>query len=146
MWPIVSILAALGLIIFWRSTNQVRAAMLMTLGLGALGVAGITAKLSLNPLRHSDAEIREWVLQKTPLGSTRTEVMAVIAKEGWSGHSEFRGTPEPERFVSGGVTFYGADLGSYQGFPWRCRADAFWNFSADDKVIGVYVSSWCEGL
>ena len=97
------------------------------IAVGVLGIAGIVAEMRSNPLRRSDGEIREWILQKAPLGCTKSDVMAVIAKEGWHGHPEFRGA---RRDISAyGVTFYGADLGSYQRFPWRCRADAFWSLA-----------------
>jgi hypothetical protein len=115
------------------------------ISIGVIGVAGIAAELSLNPLRRSDNEIRKWVLQKTPIGSTREEVMAVIAKEGWEGHPEFRGTDEPGLFTRG-ISFYGAELGSYQSLPWRCRSNAFWCFGPDDELTYVFVSSWCEGI
>jgi hypothetical protein len=115
------------------------------ISIGVIGVAGIAAELSLNPLRRPDSEIRKWVLRKTPISSTREHVMAVIAQEHWEGHPEFRGVPPPD-LSTRGANSYSADLGSYQGLPWRCRADAFWSFGADDKVTDVYVSSWCEGL
>jgi hypothetical protein len=115
------------------------------ISIGVIGVAGIAAELSLNPLRRSDTEIRKWVLQKTPIGSTREHVMEVIAKEHWEGHPEFRGVP-PRTPLPPSDRCYGADLGSYQGLPFRCRADAFWIFDADHRVTDVYVSSWCEGL
>jgi hypothetical protein len=118
---------------------------IVLIGIGLIGIAGIAAELSLNPLRRSDSEIRKWVLQKTPIGSTREHLMTVIAREHWEGHPEFRGVP-PRDLSTRGANSYGADLGSYQGLPWRCRADAFWTFDADDRVVDVYVSSWCEGI
>jgi hypothetical protein len=115
------------------------------IAIGLLGTAGIAAELSLNPLHRSKNGIRKWVLQKTPIGCTREHVMAVIAKEHWEGHPEPRGvalpTPPPPR-----ERFYGAGLGSYQGLPFRCRADALWIFDADQRVADVYIGSWCEGL
>jgi hypothetical protein len=51
------------------------------ISIGVIGVAGMAAALSLNPLRRSDSEICKWVLQKTPMASTRDDVMAGIAKE-----------------------------------------------------------------
>ena len=112
--------------------------------IGALGVAGIAAELVFNPLRRPKEKIQEWVLEKTPVGSSRQHVLAVIQREGWAGHPEFRGVVPKE--APRGISFYGADLGSYQGLPWRCRADAFWGFDANDRVIDLYVSSWCEGI
>jgi hypothetical protein len=122
-----------------------RTVSVVLIGIAIVGVAGIAADLTLNPLRRSDSEIRKWVLQKTPIGSTREQVMAVIAKEHWGGHPEFRGSP-PRGPLPPPEWCYGADLGSYQGLPFRCRADAFWTFDFHDRVTDVYVSSWCEGL
>jgi len=113
--------------------------------IGVLAIAGIATEMRSNPLRRSESEIRDWVLQKTPLGSTRSDVMAVIAKQGWQGHPEYRGAARRD-ISAHRVSSYGADLGSYQGFPWRCRADAFWSFDADDRSTDLQVSRWCEGL
>jgi hypothetical protein len=134
--------AYLRLVRHMRTRGFITAAVI---SIGVIGVAGIAAALSLNPLRRSDSEIRKWVLQKTPIGSTRDDVMAVVAKEHWEGHPEFRGVP-PRTPLPPREKCYGADLGSYQSLPWRCRADAFWTFGVDDRVADVYVSSWCEGL
>jgi hypothetical protein len=102
------------------------------------------------PLGHSDAEVRVWVLQKTPIGTSRQQVMAMIANEGWSGHREFRGVGDRKVF-NHRYGSYGAELGSYHRFffpffIWPCHASAFWLFGPDDRVVDVYVSSWCEGL
>jgi hypothetical protein len=104
-----------------------------------------------NPLRGSDAEIRAWVLQQTPIGSTRKQVMATIEREHWSYQSWFVG--------SNGIREWGhhryfkccAELGSYHAFlpPFfisRCRAFACWLFGPDDRVTQVFADSGCEGL
>ena len=49
-----------------------------------------------NPLRRSDAEIRAWVLEKTPVGSTRKDVMSTIEREHWTGHTWYVGPGNPE--------------------------------------------------
>jgi hypothetical protein len=103
-----------------------------------------------NALRRSDAEIRAWVLQKTPLGSTRKEVLATIEREHWSGHSWYVGPGSPEweqhRYFK-----YCAELGTYRSFfppffVFPCRVFAYWLFGPGDRVIQVFVSSACSGL
>ena len=104
-------------------------------------ILGISAARQSNPMRRSESEIQEWVLQKTPLGSSREEVMAVIAKEPWLGHSKFGGVGTPSS-----VSDIGAQLGSYQGFPWHCRVDAYWSFDDQGKLIKVHVIRGCNSL
>jgi hypothetical protein len=102
-----------------------------------------------NPLRHSEADVRAWLLQKTPIGSTREQVMATIVREHWSGHREYRGTFRRE--IEHHPYFaHGAELGTYRVlsplFIWPCHASAYWLFGANDRVTQVFVSKWCEGL
>jgi hypothetical protein len=102
------------------------------------------------PLGQPDAKVRAWVIQKTPIGSTRQRVMQVIVQRGWSGHREFRGVGNRE-VLNHRYGSYGAELGSYHRFffpcfIFPCHASAFWLFGPDDQVTDVYVSSWCEGL
>ena len=103
-----------------------------------------------NPLRRSDAEIRAWVLQKTPIGSTREQVMATIEREHWNGHEYYWGTGSRE-WEHHHHFKYGADLGGYHSFwppffIFPCRAAAYWLFGPDDRVTQVLVSSGCSGL
>jgi hypothetical protein len=108
-----------------------------------LGIEGIIVAFESNPLRRSDEEIRKSILQKTPLGSSRPQVMAAIAKEPWIGHDGYIGAGRPP---SEGVAFYGADLGSHWGLLGPCHAHAYWSFDDADTLIAVHVTSWCEGL
>jgi hypothetical protein len=74
-----------------------------------------------NPLRHSEADVRAWLLQKTPIGSTREQVMATIVREHWSGHREYRGTFRRE--IEHHPYFaHGAELGTYRAFFRRCSS------------------------
>jgi hypothetical protein len=108
---------------------------------GLIAFAGIIAALDSNPLRRSEGQIRQWVMQKTPLGSSREEVMAAIAKEPWLGHPKFGGVGTPPS-----VTDIDAKLGSYQGFPWYCRVDAYWSFDSQGKLTDVHVIRGCDSL
>ena len=103
-----------------------------------------------NPLRRSNTEIRAWVLQKTPIGSTRKQVIATIEREHWSGHAYYWGTGSSE-WKHHQHFKYGADLGSYHSFfspffIFPCRAAAYWLFGPDDRVTQILVSSGCSGL
>jgi hypothetical protein len=108
-----------------------------------LGIGGVVVTFESNPLRRSDEEIRKSILQKTPIGSSRQQVMAVIAKEPWIGHEGYIGVGEPP---SEGITLYGAELGSHWGLLGPCHAHAYWSFDAADRLVAVHVTSWCEGL
>ena len=103
-----------------------------------------------NPPRGSDAEIRAWVLQQTPIGSTRKHVMATIQREHWSGHAWYWGGGSDE-WAHHRYFRYGAELGTYHAFYppffiWPCRVAAYWLFGPDDRVTQVLVSQACEGL
>lgn len=104
-----------------------------------------------NPLKGSEAEIRAWVLEKTPLGSTRKQVITTIQREHWSYLPYFVG--------SSGVREWGnhrhfkccGELGRYHAFYppffiFPCRAFACWLFGSDDRLTQVFTSSGCEGL
>jgi hypothetical protein len=115
----------------------------LLLGALVLGIAGWLFAIESNPLRRSEDGLRTWVLQKTPLGSSRSQVIAVSAREKWGDNDTYVGTGMPPNV---GVTHFGADVGSYHGFLLPCHVHAYWSFDADDKLIDVYVFRWCEGL
>ena len=103
-----------------------------------------------NPLRRSDGEICAWVLEKTPVGSTRKDVMSTIEREHWTGHTWYVGPGNPEwehhRYFK-----YCAELGTYHSFfppffIFPCRVFAYWLFGPDNRVTQVLVSSACSGL
>ena len=100
------------------------------------------AKISLNPLRRSEDGIRKWLLQQSPLGSSREQVLVVAAKRGWKVHPEYRG-----RFINKSIPVggFGAELGTYIGWS-DTKVDAYWKFGGTDKLAEVYVNKWREGF
>src|SRR5437868_3885403 len=105
----------------------------------ALAFLSAYASYARNPLTRSKSEVRAWLLGKTPIGSTREQVMATIEREHWEGHPEYRGEFHPEvdlaaRTLHRQYPGYGAELGTYGPFFLPCHASAYWLFGADDRV------------
>jgi hypothetical protein len=131
--------------------RHVLAAVLVLL---TVGFSFAYASYVRNPLTRSKAEVRAWLLRKTPIGSTREQIMATIEREQWEGHPEYRGEGHPEvelaaRHLHRQYPGYGAELGPYYFPPfyfWPCHASAYWLFGADDRVTEIFVSKWCEGI
>jgi hypothetical protein len=104
--------------------------------------------------KGSDAEIRAWVLQQTPIGSTRKHVMATIEREHWICHPWYEGSGGSEAREWGRHRYHFkccGEVGSYHAFYppffiWPCRVVACWLFGADDRLAQVLVSQACEGL
>jgi len=55
-------------------------------------VAVVTFRVASNPLRQSDADLRAWLLAKTPQGTSSNEVRLVLERRGWYTDG-FRTTP-----------------------------------------------------
>ena len=53
------------------------------LALCVFGVGARTFVVVTDPLRRSDAEVREWLLKKAPLGSSFEQVRAVAIRNDW---------------------------------------------------------------
>src|ERR1700687_2561383 len=53
------------------------------LALCVFGIGARTFVVVTDPLRRSDAEVREWLLKKTPLGSSFEQVRAVAIRNDW---------------------------------------------------------------
>ena len=115
---------------------------LIVSGAGVLLVGIVAAKVMLNPLRRSESGVQKWLLEQTPLGSTREQVLVVAAKRGWKVHPEYRG-----RFINRSLPVggFGAELGTYTGVS-DTKVDAYWRFSVTDKLVEVYVNKWNEGF
>ena len=104
--------------------------------------AGITAVFALNPLRRSEADIREWVLHQTPLGSSREDVLRIAVRRKWKVHPEYRGRFINKSIPTGG---FGAELGSY--ISWLdVTVDAYWKFGGSDRLEEVYVNKYRHNL
>ncbi len=92
----------------------------------------------------SESKIRASLLKQTPLGSSLSEVRALVAKRGWLDQS-YTGTnsgyyrQEPgERAYTVGVASICGQLGHYY-HPFRTDVTAFWGFNADERLIDVWV-------
>ena len=64
---------------------------IIPIALVVIGIGSIAAAVLLNPLRRSETDIRGWLLHQAPLGSSRQEVMVLVARRGWKFHPEYRG-------------------------------------------------------
>ncbi|HST31846.1 MAG TPA: hypothetical protein VLK27_13520 [Chthoniobacterales bacterium] len=118
-----------------------RRAILVLLGVAVFAIVVANLIAARNPLRRSADDIRQSILQKTPLGTSQQEVLRVIATQSWLGQpaSGGVGTPPTEKNIS-------AQLGSYQGFPWSCRVDAYWSFDDQLRLSDVHVIRGCNSL
>ena len=115
---------------------------IIPIALVVIGIGSIAAVVLLNPLRRSETDIRGWLLRQAPLGSSRQEVMVLVARRGWKFHPEYRG-----RFINKTVPVggFGAELGTYLGVR-DVKVDAYWKFSGSDNLDEVYVNKWKEGF
>ena len=102
-----------------------RYSIIIPIALVVIGIGSIAAAVLLNPLRRSETDIRGWLLHQAPLGSSRQEVMVLVARRGWKFHPEYRG-----RFINKSVPVggFGAELGRYLGVR-DVKVDAYWKFS-----------------
>lgn len=109
--------------------------LLILLIVGVIAVAaGVTVRVISNPLRQADADLRAWLLVKTPLGSSSNEVRSVLEQQGWYTDA-FRTTqprPATDPFLAG-------KLGGYQGLPWYVFVSAFWELDASNRLAGIQI-------
>ena len=101
---------------------------------GLLGVVIIVTRMAGNPLRKPDAQLRAWLLDQTPVGSSRSDVKAILKERGWYTDGFATTQPRPARYP-----FLAGDLGGYQGLPWYVFVDAFWEFDNNEKLVNVRV-------
>ena len=97
-------------------------------------VAIITFNVASNPLRRSDAELREWLLAKTPLGSSSNEVRSVLQQHGWylDGFRATQPRPATDPFIAG-------ELGGYQSLRWYVFVSAFWELDTSNRLAGIRI-------
>src|SRR6266436_714133 len=91
--------------------------------LGVVALASFLAgPLLWNPLRRPSGFVRSWLLGKTPVGTSRSEVEAFVKSQGWSigAYGQAVGEPGPP------PSSIQAGLGSYDGVPWRVFVHATW--------------------
>ena len=112
-----------------------------------LAVAVIAALLCVvwysSPLRRPDAGVRAWVLKKTPLGSSLSDVESVVTKRGWFA-SRRAGGYDGRWSFSG--TYIRGELGDYQGLPLHTSVTAFWEFDANNQLTNVLIWKTRDGL
>jgi hypothetical protein len=112
-----------------------------------LGVTIIIA--ALNPLRKSNAEIRNGILELTPIGMNMEDVMDIIANKDkwrWDGHIIPFGLRTGERSDAPliGVQSIRATIGSYHMLSLRSPFGitlvvVFWAFDENSELIEVFV-------
>ena len=89
------------------------------------------------PLHRSKDSIRSAMLQKTPPGTSRASVQAMIRANGWDGCA-IPGI-EPAEAI-------GANAGKYASLLDEVHVLIFWHFDAQDRLIGIHVHKFSFGL
>jgi hypothetical protein len=117
----------------------------------AIICAGIVVRDALiHPLWMPASGVRAWLLRRAPLGSSPEQVDALIAAHRWSRHYDWHGTPShsSEEFYPAvkGSRIIGAQLGGYQGIPFRADLDAYWGFDESGHLIDLNVRKMVDAL
>ena len=109
---------------------------------------------SANPLRRSTDEIREDILELTPIGMSMDEVIKVMEsnkewdiyyvneRSGYVMNADRPGEPSPSDIEEGrviGVKSARALIGTYQNIPHMAYVSVFWAFDEDSKLIDIAV-------
>lgn len=103
--------------------------------------------LLMDPLRRSTDSIRNSLLMETPVGSDIQDVRVFLEERGWRdrGHLEDRGVLKTEGgLVTIGSRSLRAELGAYQGIPFRTHVSAFYAFDDHGKLIDLWVAKTRE--
>jgi hypothetical protein len=103
--------------------------------------AWVAFHVAFNPLRNSDAEIRPWLLSKTPIGSSRAVVQTTLDPFDWIDPVYQQTSPAPAT-----KPFLGAAIGGYQGLPWHVTVRAFWEFDENDRLKNIRVDRTYDSL
>jgi hypothetical protein len=110
-----------------------------------------------NLLWKSQNDLKAWMLNQVPLGSSVGQVNALIKSQGWKLLAEWHGNPGKVSSDTAyprikdypgvkGEYFIHADLGNYQGIPFRVDVDAFWGFDAAGQLVDLRIRKMAEGL
>lgn len=119
--------------------------------LGALLLWPIAGSLwMLNPIHRPPLQIREYLLKKTPLGSSFQSVTKMVENEGWLNRNYVGSggylVQEPGRAsYEVGVSSINGHLGKY-GFPLRVHVSAFWGFNEKGELVDIWVWKTVDGL
>jgi len=115
----------------------------MTVSALALASLLITGCSAARPLHRSEAGIRASLLKRTPLGTSKKEVEAFIAREGWQPRSE-TGAPRTEQSaiqVHFGEYFICGTWGFAMRGVW-CH----WRFDDDGHLVDIWVHKENDAL
>jgi hypothetical protein len=111
-----------------------RKAIVLVVAIFALAIAAYSAHIATDPLRRSNSEVREWLLEKVPLGSSFEDARAVAIKDHWTITFEVPfNAPSP--FM--GERWIGYDVGHY-GWPFPLHVTSKWRFM-DDKLVDIQI-------
>jgi len=99
---------------------------------------------------RSEASIQRSLLKQAPLGTSSTEVLAFIRKEGWeiSGYDPTRGFLKQDPLkpnATVGDSHVQVHLG-YYWLPFRTDVTAFWGFDKSNRLIDVWVWKTIDAL
>jgi len=101
-----------------------------------------------NPLRQPVTQIREELLEFTPIGMSINEVGQIIRDNeawGWNGHIAPNGFPADPTFrVLIGSQSIRASLGGFNNIFWT-SVIARWGFDEDGKLIDIHVEKHIAG-
>ena len=108
------------------------------LGVVAVIAVGMTVALyASNPLRRSDDSVREWLLEKVPIGSDIGTLRSVAEREGWRVNGEWSGhQPHADWGGVDGDTVVWIYLGGYRNV-FRVDFDSFWAFDENDELTAI---------
>jgi hypothetical protein len=111
-------------------------------------IGGIVAVLQSNSLRSSESDIRNSILQKSPMGSSISDVKAAIQSQPWLNVSEWTVDPSEPSVVRAPVQGTHVIVGYqyYRGLPWRMVVRAYWGFDSEGKLVDLRVEKWGEGI
>lgn len=122
-------------------------------------MAAVISICSCSAIRGSEIGVRNRYLEITPIGSSFSEVEAVVKNRttdinlseygvairnlgGERVYTQFRNNADEVI----GVKSIHAYLGHYQGFPWRVDVIAHWAFDEKDKLIDLVIEKQYDAL
>jgi hypothetical protein len=92
-----------------------------------------------NPLRQSEAGVRDWMLKQTPLGTTSQEVRSIAEHHGWF---------NPNLQGSDGHTsgpYLRGELGRYWSVPFYTYVTVFWEFDSSNRLANIRIWKTTDG-
>lgn len=104
-------------------------------------VVCVVLKVAFNPLYWSDERLRFWILSRTPAGSTRAQVLAVIADHRWRvlDNGPTSGVYVDSRRAGVGVGRIHAVIGEYDSPIFLTGVEVFWAFDEHSRLIDVFI-------